>query len=263
MREYLVFQLYGPFVSWGDVAVGEERPSALVPTKSAILGILAAAKGIKRPDTVRDDEERTLCEKQHTQMSQGYGIAVKIEAAGTPLFDYHTVQVPSSGTGRNKKTFYTRRDELCREDRSALKKTILSRREYRQDAYYTVALWARPEAPFPLNELYGKLLAPVYMLYLGRKACPPALPLNPIIVPAVSSIEEAFDQLVLSDEIKDSFERLWQDSSTITWDIDAETQMLPMQIVERRDCVLSRLRWQFSVRSEQQKVIQKEGAHDK
>jgi CRISPR system Cascade subunit CasD len=101
------------------------------------------------------------------------------------------------------------------------------------------------------------------MLYLGRKACPPALPLNPIIVPAASSIEEALDQLVLSDDIKDSFERLWQDSSIITWDIDAETQMLPMQTVERRDCVLSRLRWQFSVRSEQQKVIQKEGAHDK
>jgi len=262
MRDYLVFQLYGPFASWGDIAVGEERPSALVPTKSAILGILAAAKGIRRPDTVCDDEERTLCEKQHTQISQGYGIAVKIEAAGTPLFDYHTVQVPSSGTGRNKKTFYTRRDELCWEDRSSLN-TILSRREYRQDAYYTVALWARPEAPLPLNELCRKLMEPVYMLYLGRKACPPALPLNPIIVPAASSIEEALEQLVLSDEVKDSFERLWQDSSIITWDIDAETQMHPMQTVERRDCVLSRLRWQFLVRSEQQKVIQTEGAHDK
>jgi CRISPR system Cascade subunit CasD len=126
MREYLVFQLYGPFASWGDIAVGEERPSALVPTKSAILGILAAAKGIKRPDTVRDEEERKVCEKQHEQMSLGYGIAVKTSAAGTPLFDYHTIQVPSSGTGRNKKTFYTRLDELCWEDRSELN-TILSR----------------------------------------------------------------------------------------------------------------------------------------
>lgn len=262
MREYLVFQLYGPFVSWGDIAVGEERPSALVPTKSAILGILAAAKGIKRPDTVRDDEERTLCEKQHTQMSQGYGIAVKSFAVGSPLFDYHTTEVPA-GSG-----YATRYDEIIeiyrqKHSKSMFKGTILSRREYRQDAYYTVALWARPEAPFPLNEFYGKLLEPVYMLYLGRKACPPALPLNPIIVPAASSIEEALDQLVLSDEIKASFERLWQDSSIITWDVDAETQMLPMQTVERRDCILSRLRWQFSVRSEQQKVIQKEGAHDK
>ncbi len=255
MRDYLVFQLYGPFVSWGDIAVGEERPSALVPTKSAILGILAAAKGIKRPDTVRDTEERNVCEKQHVQISQGYGLAVKTVAAGVPLFDYHTVQVPSSGTGKKKKIFYTRQDELCWDNKSLLN-TILSRREYRQDAYYTVAIWARPEAPFPLNEFCRKLLEPEYMLYLGRKACPPALPLNPKIVPA-SSIEEVLDQEALSDEIKDSFVRLWQDRSIITWDMDAETQMQPMQTVERRDGILSRLRWQFSVRSEHQKVVKK------
>ena len=259
MRDYLVFQLYGPFVSWGDIAVGEERPSALVPTKSAIVGILAAAQGVKRPDTVQDDEERKMCDNQHVQMSQGYGIAIKTDAAGVPLFDYHTVQVPSSGTGRNKKTFYTRRDELCW-DKKSLLNTILSRREYRQDAYYTVAVWARPEAPFPLNELCKKLLEPEYMLYLGRKACPPALPLNPIVVSA-SSIEEALDQEALSDEIKDSFARLWQGRSIITWDMDAETQMQPMQTVERRDEILSRFRWQFSVRIEHQKVIQKEVSH--
>ena len=259
MREYLVFQLYGPFVSWGDIAVGEERPSALIPTKSAILGILAAAQGVKRPDTVQDDKERKVCENQHVQMSQGYGIAIKTDAAGVPLFDYHTVQMPSSGTGRNKKTFYTRRDELCWDEKSLLN-TILSRREYRQDAYYTVAVWARPKALFPLNELCKKLLEPEYMLYLGRKACPPALPLNPIVVSA-SSIEEALDQEALSDEIKDSFDRLWQDRSIITWDMDAETQMQPMQTVERRDEILSRFRWQFSARIEHQKVIQKEVSH--
>lgn len=259
MRDYLVFQLYGPFVSWGDIAVGEERPSALVPTKSAILGILAAAKGIKRPDTVRDDTKRMMCEKQHTQISLGFGIAVKTVAAGSPVFDYHTIQVPSSGTGRNKKNFYTRRDELFWDDKSVLN-TILSRREYRQDAYYIVAVWARPEAPFSLNELCEKLLEPEYMLYLGRKACPPALPLNPKFVPA-SCIEEALDQGALADEIKDSFYRIWQDRSIITWDTDAETQMQPMQTVERRDSVLSRLRWQFSVRSEHQAV--EEVNHDK
>lgn len=254
MRDYLVFQLYGPFVSWGDIAVGEERPSALIPTKSAILGILAAAQGIKRPDTVRNDDDRKVCENQHVQMSQGYGIAVKTVAAGTPLFDYHTIQVPSSGTGRNKKTFYTRRDELCWADKSSLN-TILSRREYRQDAYYTIAIWARSGAPFPLDKICEKLLEPEYMLYLGRKACPPALPLNPKVVSA-SNIEDALAKIALPEEIKSSFDRVLQDRSIITWDTDADTQMKPMQTVERRDGVLSRLRWQFSVRSEHQKVTE-------
>ncbi|HUU39689.1 MAG TPA: type I-E CRISPR-associated protein Cas5/CasD [Desulfatiglandales bacterium] len=254
MRDYLVFQLYGPFVSWGEIAVGEERPSALIPTKSAILGILAAAQGIKRPDTVRNDDDRKVCENQHVQMSQGYGIAVKTVAAGMTLFDYHTVQVPSSGIGRNKKIFYTRRDELCWGDKSSLN-TTLSRREYRQDAYYTVAIWARSGAPFPLDKICGKLLEPEYMLYLGRKACPPALPLNPRVVSS-SNIEDALAQIALPEEIKSSFDRVLQDRSIITWDTDAETQMKPTQTVERRDGVLSRLRWQFSVRSEHQTVVE-------
>jgi CRISPR system Cascade subunit CasD len=256
MRDYLVFQLYGPFVSWGDIAVGEERPSTLAPTKSAILGILAAAKGIKRPDTVVNAEERTICENQHLQMSQGYGLAVNIVSSGSPFMDYHTVQVPSSGTGKNKITFHTRRDELCWSDRASLN-TILSRREYRQDAFYIVAIWQRTEAPFPLTELYEKLLAPEYMLYLGRKACPPALPLNPQIVTA-PNVEEALNQKILPDGLNEYFERLWQSSSMYTWDIDAETEMQPMQTIERRDGIWSRQRWQFSVRSEYQKVIDKE-----
>ena len=33
MRDYLVFQLLGPLVSWGDIAVGETRPSALTIRK--------------------------------------------------------------------------------------------------------------------------------------------------------------------------------------------------------------------------------------
>lgn len=259
MRDYLVFQLYGPFVSWGDIAVGEERPSALFPSKSAIIGILAAAQGVKRPDTARDDEERKDCENKHIQMSKGYGIAVKIDAGGVPLFDYHTTEVPS---GRG---FTSRHDEIVeinrqKHSKTKFKGTILSRREYRQDAYYTVAVWARPEAPIQLNELYGNLLEPEYMLYLGRKACPPALPLNPRIV-STSSFEEALDQEALPDEIKDSFGRLWQGYSITTWDTDAETQMQPMQTVERRDEILSRLRWQFSVRSEHQIVFQKEASY--
>ena len=49
--ETLVFQLEAPLSSWGDVAVGEYRPTAEYPGQSAILGLLAAALGIDRLDT--------------------------------------------------------------------------------------------------------------------------------------------------------------------------------------------------------------------
>ena len=50
MADFLVFQLYGALASWGDIAVGEYRPSQGHPSKSAITGLLAAALGIERED---------------------------------------------------------------------------------------------------------------------------------------------------------------------------------------------------------------------
>ena len=193
MRDYLIFQLYGPLASWGDIAVGETRPSSFAPSKSAVLGLVAASLGLRRPDTTPDEGERRRLEDAHAALAEGYGMAVKLTQPGLPLTDYHTVQVPSSGSGRNKKVFATRRDELTRAPRQDLI-TILSRRDYRQDAYAAVALWARDRAPCPLEALRARFLEPEFVLYLGRKSCPPALPLNPEIVSS-ACVEEALDRL--------------------------------------------------------------------
>ena len=53
MHEYLLFRLYGSMASWGDIAVGEFRPTFDHPSKSAVMGLIAAAMGIRR-----DEEER-------------------------------------------------------------------------------------------------------------------------------------------------------------------------------------------------------------
>lgn len=56
--QYLVFRLYGPMASWGEAAVGGDRPSGLAPSRSAVLGLLGAALGIKRDDASRLDALR-------------------------------------------------------------------------------------------------------------------------------------------------------------------------------------------------------------
>lgn len=274
MRDYLVFQLYGPLASWGDIAVGETRPSALTPTKSAILGLVAAALRLKRPDTIhyehdepRIARERVECEASHSKLAEGYGIAIKMEALGLPLSDYHTVQVPSSGTGRNRRTFPSRRDELTTGHKADLN-TILSRREYRQDAYCAVALWTRPDALYALNQLRDALLEPGFTLYLGRKACPVALPLQPNVVQA-EHIEDALADTSLGNVLKMLAEAEGRDESVLTrhfsltaplllWDSDAKTRQAPEQIVTRRDAPLSRRRWQFKVRDEHRAQFTKE-----
>jgi len=266
MRDYLVFQLYGPLASWGDIAVGETRPSALTPTKSALLGLVAASLGLKRPDTIHyeGDEQRTLrerveCEAHHAKLTEGYGMAVKVEALGLPLSDYHTAEVPK-GTG-----YATRRDELqeVHEQKRVgnFKGTILSRREYRQDIFYAVALWARLDAPRPLDELRRSLLEPGFTVYLGRKACPLALPMHPRIVKDMECFEDALAETGLattfteieaggSGRSSNLLRHFEAGHPFLLWDCDAETRLIADETITRRDVLASRQRWQFNVRDE-------------
>jgi CRISPR system Cascade subunit CasD len=178
---FLVFQLYGDMASWGDIAVGEQRPSHAYPTKSAILGLLCAAQGITR------DEDAAM-----VQLNAEVNMAIQVFHRGHFLTDYHTIQAAPQVA--LKKKAYTRKEELDALSRyqaagSGNSGTILSSREYRMEAYYRVALQADAER---LCTLESALKAPVFVPYLGRKACPLALPLAPY-VSDVRFFEEAFD----------------------------------------------------------------------
>src|SRR5712692_10047867 len=172
MRNYLLFRLYGPMASWGDVAVGEYRPTYGHPSKSAVLGLIGAAVGLQR------DDEAAL-----QALAHAYRFAVRIDNLGNLLRDYHTVQVPPSGTGKNKRRFATRKDELAMPKENL--NTILSSRDYRCDALYTACIWIEQNRPpYTLNDLQERLCRPTYILYLGRKSCPMSLPLQPQIISA-------------------------------------------------------------------------------
>lgn len=257
MRDYLVFQLHGWLAAWGDIAVGETRPSDFIPSKSAILGLVAAALGIHRPDTLIDEQDRRDCEQEHRALAEGYGMAVKLTMPGLPLTDYHTAQVPSSGKGRNKKVFATRRDELTWMPRHELN-TILSRRDYRQDTFAGIALWSRKSAPYPLQTLSHRLQHPEFPLYLGRKSCPLALPLDPVVQSA-ETVEAALAGRSFAETAKVVFttqdaewigRRVDESTPLFCWDSDAETQLPDELRVTRRDLPTSRQRWQFTVREE-------------
>lgn len=236
MSDYLLFRLYGPMASWGDIAVGEFRPSYAHPSKSAVLGLVAAALGIRR------DEETV-----HQAMASSYGFAVRVEAAGSPIRDYHTAQVPPAGSGRRKKTFATRKDELAvpREDLG----TILSSRDYRCDSLYTVCLWIIGDSsPYSLAQLEAALAKPAFTLYLGRKSCPVALPLQPQVVQA-GDLREAFHSARFEDRI---FLNSVPSSETVNvyWEGAEANGYTAVHTIERRDSPLSRRRWQFAVRRE-------------
>ncbi len=108
MPEYLVFRLYGPMASWGGIAVGEYRPGEKSPTKSAILGLIGAALGIRRDDAVAQ-----------ARLRDSYRMATIAHAPGTLLRDYHTTQVaPEIARKRNWKFATRRRNSASRGRRS-------------------------------------------------------------------------------------------------------------------------------------------------
>jgi CRISPR system Cascade subunit CasD len=243
MKEYLIFCLYGMMASWGDIAVGEYRPTYDRPSKSAVLGMIAAALGIRR------DEEAQLRE-----LAVQYRMALRVDTPGTLLRDYHTAQVPSSGKGRNKVTYTTRKSELSGSKNDL--KTILSSRDYRCDAHYTVCLWNNSASPpYPLSTIRDHLEKPVFNLCLGRKSCPPALPLHPQIIQA-DTISDAFSSVPFEGN---PFTTLLESNKGVQvfWEGEESSGFVSIHVVQRRDDPLSKRRWQFGNRTEYYTMINK------
>jgi CRISPR system Cascade subunit CasD len=245
MTDYLLLRLYGPLASWGEIAVGESRHSAVHPSRSALLGLLGAALGIERGD-----------EAGQQALISGYRFGIKLECAGSPLRDYHTVQV---GVPPRKFQFRSRRQELAADK----VETILSAREYRCDSLALVAVEALPGAPAGLEELAQALRQPHFPLYLGRKSCPLALPLMPQRLSA-ASLRELLDAAQLPSLLglldRRQPQQAWpnrQDRQAFRlgqaryyWEEGMEAGMKPSFDSWRHDQPLSRSRWQFAPRRE-------------
>lgn len=248
MPSYLFFQLAGPMASWGEIAVGEDRASASHPTRSAIVGLLASALGIRRSE-----------EERQRRLAEGYRTAVVVCDPGELLRDYHTTQVPSS-TDAKGWPLATRRDEIeviawRRRTKGKTGEAILSYRDYRCDGRWIVAVEARPDAPYSLEELRLALREPKFVLYLGRKACPPALPLDPHVLEGENLIE-ALEGLTLTKprDLAEPPHRWYRGRRTgpllLYWEGGVTTGLDPTQTNERWDDPLSRRRWQFQPRLE-------------
>jgi CRISPR system Cascade subunit CasD len=175
MPSFLSFHLYGPMASWGSIAIGEIRATGSHPSKAAVIGLLASALGIPRSE---DEKIRNL--------SDHYAYAAAIHAEGSLLTDFHTAQIPK---GKDAWKSPTRQQEIA--DRKNLL-TRLSYRDYLCDSSTTVMVWANTEnPPYPLQALKEALHSPIFQPFLGRKSCPPSLPLHPLVFEA-HSLYDAF-----------------------------------------------------------------------
>ncbi len=233
MTQFLTFTLHAPLAAFGAVAVGERRMGFSRPARSALIGLLGAALGIDRAD-----------EAAQQALEHGYGVATRSDAPGYAMTDYHTAQVPAAKKGVK---FFTRRAEMA----APKLETVLTRREYRTDALHLVALWARVEAPYPLDHLVQALRSPYFVPFVGRKSCPLGLPLGPLLIEA-THVANAFAIRVeqASEPERQLRRRLQVKSGEIAVDMDHPDMGHVTRVETRRDAVAHRGRWQFGLRQE-------------
>ncbi|MFJ9434759.1 type I-E CRISPR-associated protein Cas5/CasD [Streptomyces sp. NPDC101490] len=136
----LTLQLAGPLQSWGATARFTRRTTEAAPTKSGVIGLLAAATGIQRGD---DEQLKPLAALR---------FGVRTDQPGTRLRDFQTAINWDTG-----------------------KSMPLSERFYLADAVFVAALEGHLGL---LTELHAALQAPVYPPFLGRRSCPPAQPIE-------------------------------------------------------------------------------------
>jgi CRISPR system Cascade subunit CasD len=234
VTEFLVFRIYAPLSSWGEIAVGETRATWDRPSRSAVLGLIAAGLGIERAD---QDGQRVL--------QLGYGVAVRADTVGRPMTDFHTTQIGNSALLRRKPPA-SRREFLGMEPRA----TTMSRRGYQQDAVSTVALWERGNPRWSLGQLCDGVTNPHFVLFAGRKANVLCAPLAARLISA-ETLADAFaaypDLLPFDDRVfgAGKGERVMIDHDAC---VGFESGLDGVAEFRRRDAVIDRGRWHFSDR---------------
>lgn len=151
--------------SWGFDSRFTRRTTALHPTKSGVVGLLAAALGIDKhgPDEAAQIARLAALACTTVTLSKRRG---GHELPILRLSDYHTI-----GGGYDPAT---ERMKMPRKANGATPDTVLSERHYLLDARFGVLLEGEPDW---LAHIATRLRNPVWGLWLGRKCCIPAMPL--------------------------------------------------------------------------------------
>lgn len=135
----LLLRFAAPLQSWGDDSKFNVRRTYAIPTKSGVIGLLAAALGLSR-----------TADRDIQHLNESLTMGVRVDQPGEMIEDFHTAR-------GDKQSDITRRQYLC-------------------DAVFTVGLESQDD--HLIKKLEEALHHPTYPLFLGRRACPPTLPLS-------------------------------------------------------------------------------------
>lgn len=158
----VAIRLHGPLQAWGGPVIGDARPTLPFPTRSGVLGVVAACMGIPRS-----------AHEALRALADGTRVHVRVDSPGTPLVDDQTIQ--------------------GHPEASDTRQTIQSKRTYLCDASFAAVVIPGPKVTG--GAIAAALEAPVFAPFLGRRSCVPSVPL--LAAPQV----EGGDELALFNEV--------------------------------------------------------------
>ena len=183
--KFLALYLRAPLQSWGASSKFGDRGTLDAPTRSGLLGLLAAACGVDKNDAVRDREWLVRAAK--------LSMNVLAFRRGDRMTDYHTV-----GARYDKDNPWQRRMIPTTADGKP-RGTDITHRDYLTDSIFGV-VFSGDEAL--LEEMGSGIANPVYGVWLGRKSCIPTEPILAGVFDSESAAREA-----LAKRFRGSLER--------------------------------------------------------
>ncbi len=186
MGRYLAIKFQGLTQAWGGHTYEDLRHSEIIPTRSGVLGLLAACIGIDRSDI-----------NGLEALSTSISLAVRIDSKPTRIIDFHTVEEARKVDGKpNKNPVVTRREYLC-------------------DALYTILVWNTIKTGVSIDAIGKAIREPVYTPFLGRRSCSLG---QPLFIGCITSSDpaDAYRQLepsggvIYSDECINEDDAVWR-----------------------------------------------------
>ena len=142
MTSVLLLRLQAPMQAWGVQSLFSVRDTVRFPTRSGVVGLLCSALGKPRDADLNEFNNLRL--------------GIRTDHPGVVMKDFQTAQ-----------NAYTSKGKIS-------KNPSISNRYYLSDAAFLVGLESEDEQQ--LENYYQALQHPKWLLYLGRRAFPPAKP---------------------------------------------------------------------------------------
>jgi CRISPR-associated protein Cas5/CasD subtype I-E len=153
-------------MSFGEGDYWDIRSTGIFPTKSAIVGILAACFGWSRNDT-----------EQIKELSESLSVSMRQDNRFSLLRDYHTILNTLKADGKPNEN------------------AVQSYRSYLMEAEFSVLVSSKSDKLH--SKIKSALENPEWPVFLGRKSCSPSLPIYWGEEMNVENAQRGFEKLSL------------------------------------------------------------------